>query len=281
MVKLNDTEGVIFKIKRFAVHDGPGLRTTVFLKGCPLGCIWCHSPEGISRDITIWYNRNSCIACSECVRICPNKALQLSVDNNSQVVIDRKRCSITGNCVAVCPTTALQFTGSVATTDEILHEIEKDLIYYRASGGGVTLTGGEPLAQADFSFEILKECRKRDIHTAVETCLFCERDILKKIADNTDLFIIDLKIFDSAKHKHYTGKENEIIKDNFHYLAGIGKDILVRIPLVEGITDTFDNLNAIKVFVKKTNKKIPVEMIKFNPLAVNNYEKLNIPFLLK
>jgi len=280
MVRLNDTEGVIFKIKRFAVHDGPGLRTTVFIKGCPLGCIWCHSPEGISHDITIWYDSNSCIACGDCVKVCPENALKLSVDNNSQIVIDRNRCNMSGNCVSACPTTALKFTGFIATSDQIVKEIEKDIIYYSMSGGGVTLTGGEPLAQADFSSRILQECRKRDIHTAVETCLFCERDALIKVADYTDLFIVDLKIFDSAMHKYYTGKANEQIKDNFRFIAGEGKNIIVRIPMVEGITDTYDNLKEIKIFVSKINNKIPVENIKFNPLAANNYRKLDIPFLL-
>jgi pyruvate formate lyase activating enzyme len=280
MVRLNDTEGVIFKIKRFALHDGPGLRTTVFLKGCPLNCTWCHSPEGISHDITIWYDANSCIACGECVSVCPENALKLSGDNNSKIVIDRIRCQLSGNCVTVCPTTALQYTGYVITTRQVLKEIEKDIIYYRMSGGGVTLTGGEPLAQADFSSAILRECRKRDIHTAVETCLFSERDALKKVADYVDLFIVDLKIFDSVSHKYYTGKANEQIKDNFRFIAGLGKDIIVRIPMVEGITATYDNLKAIKNFVSEVNNKIPVENIKFNPLAVNNYRKLDIPFLL-
>jgi pyruvate formate lyase activating enzyme len=181
----------------------------------------------------------------------------------------------------VCPTGALQFTGSEIMLSDVMNEIEKDILFYKKSGGGVTLTGGEPLYQPEFSIEILKSCKKKNIHTAIETSLFCEQDTLTKIADNVDLFIIDLKIYDNLQHILYTGKPNIIIKENFRYLTGLGKGILVRTPLVDNITNTQENLAAIARFVHGIRSDIPIENIDFNPLAENNYERLGIPFLLK
>ena len=273
--------GIIFKIKRFSIHDGPGIRTSVFIKGCPLNCIWCHSPEGITSDISIWHYRNLCIACGQCVEACPSKALKLTGDHVPEVEIDRNLCRTSGECVRVCPSDAMQYTGSVMTLCEVIGEVEKDIAYYRNSGGGITLTGGEPFYQPGFASEILKECRIRGIHTAVETCLYYEEDILKELSEFVDYFIVDLKLFDPEQHKSYTGKSNEIIKENFRYIAGLGKSILVRLPLIKDITDTETNKDSILRFVKETDKNIPVEYISYNPLAVNNYDRLGIPFLLK
>jgi pyruvate formate lyase activating enzyme len=278
----NKIEGTVFKIKRFSLHDGPGIRTSIFLKGCPLNCIWCHSPEGLSPSITIWYNSNVCIACGQCVDSCPENALRLSTGNiNSVIEINRDRCIVSGECVRICPTGAMQFTGYKTTTAEIIREVEKDLAYYCESGGGVTLTGGEPLYQPEFSAEILKECKKRNIHTAVETSLFCDKKALKMLVDLVDLFIIDMKLFDSGQHLHYTGKANDKIIANFKFLADYGKSIIVRIPLIGNITNTKKNLENIKDFVKNTGKNIPIEEIFFNPLTENNYIRLNIPFSIK
>ena len=281
MESLFETEGFVFKIKRFSLHDGPGIRTSVFLKGCPLNCIWCHSPEGISQDISIWYNSNLCIHCGQCIKVCPEGALALISDNESYIKIDRELCRASGECVTICPSNALQFTGYKSSVSGIISEIEKDATFYLASGGGITLTGGEPLYQPEFVKEILEECRKRMIHTALETSLFCEKDTLELISPLVDMFIVDLKIFDSASHKYYTGKVNETIKENFHYIALQGKDILVRIPLIANITDVKENITAITDFVRETRKDIQIELISYNPLAENNYKKLGIPFLLK
>jgi pyruvate formate lyase activating enzyme len=182
--------------------------------------------------------------------------------------------------VKTCPTDAMQFTGSIATESEIISEIEKDILFYQMSGGGVTLTGGEPLYQPDFSASILEACKKKNIHTVIETCLFGEIEAINRISDFIDLFIVDLKLFDPIQHQYYTGKTNETIKENFRFLAKAGKDILVRIPLINGITDTDDNKNSIINFVHEINRKIPIEYINFNPLAENNYKRLDIPFFL-
>jgi pyruvate formate lyase activating enzyme len=281
MENLTETSGIIFKINRFSVHDGPGIRTSVFMKGCPLNCVWCHSPEGISSDITIWYDKSLCIACGECVKACPNNALKLITDPDPFINIDRNKCSLAGDCVKVCPTGAIQFTGSKVSASDIIDEIEKDLLYYGISGGGVTLTGGEPLYQPEFSLSVLDLCHKKNIHTAIETCLYSERVTIEKIIDYVDLFIVDMKIYDHYQHIRYTGRSNEIIKDNIRFLALSGKEIIIRIPLVKNITDTEENINSIRRFVDRIDSKIPIEYISFNPLAGNNYKRLGISFLMR
>ena len=273
-----ESTGTIFKIKRFSVHDGPGIRTAVFLKGCPLNCVWCHSPEGIRSDISIWHDSSLCIACGQCVQACPNSALKHSKESETNIKIDRTLCSLSGDCVNACPTGAIQFTGYEIGISEIMSEIDKDILYYKKSGGGVTLTGGEPLYQPEFSSEILKACNVNNIHTTIESSLFCEKETIERISEFIDLFIVDMKIFDKPQHIHYTGKSNEIIKDNFEYLAKSGKPIIVRIPLIPDITDTDENIKSIEKFVHSIDKSIPIEHISYNPLAENNYKKLGIPF---
>lgn len=275
------TEGRIFKIKRFSVHDGPGIRSSVFLKGCPLNCVWCHSPEGIGSDISIWLNQNACIACGRCVKACPAGSLKMNNGSNKTIEIDLLKCNMTGDCVKVCPANAIQFTGMITSPEEVFLELVKDIAFYKSSDGGVTLTGGEPLYQPDFSFEILELCRKKQIHTAIETSLFADKEIIERISSLTDLIIADLKIHDALIHKSYTGVSNEIIKENFAFLADSGKNIIVRVPNVRNITDSMNNMMSIREFVNSFRKEIPIEVIEFNPLAVNNYKRLGIPFPLE
>jgi len=275
------TKGTIFKIRRFSVHDGPGIRTSVFLKGCPLNCVWCHSPEGIGPDITIWFNQNACIKCGRCTEACPGRALTMNSRSDPFIGIDRVKCKVSGECVKVCPANAMQFTGTFVSPEEVFNEIQKDVVFYNSSGGGVTLTGGEPLYQPMFAAEILELCRGRQIHTAIETSLFAEEGVIRLISSLTDLVIADLKIFDSVLHKHYTSESNEIIKENFAWLAESGKNIIVRVPMVNDITSTSENVKAIQDFVGSFRKNIPVELIEFNPLAANNYKRLGIPFTLQ
>jgi pyruvate formate lyase activating enzyme len=280
MERISDIQGTVFNIKRFSVHDGPGIRTSVFLKGCPLQCIWCHNPEGINPEISIWYSRNICIRCGQCITVCPNEALTSDLMDNKFIKINYPKCNLTGNCVKICPTLALQFTGTVTTVSDLMNEVMKDMIFYRTSGGGLTLTGGEPAFQPGFCLGILKSAKSADIHTAIETCLYCEREVLETLIDFTDLFIVDIKIFDPAEHEKYTGKLNEKIKDNFRYLVTTKKNILVRVPLIKDITDTIENKYKIEKFVHEFNPDIPIEYLNFNPLTKNKYQRLCISFPL-
>jgi pyruvate formate lyase activating enzyme len=215
------------------------------------------------------------------VESCPEHALEMTGDSLRSVELNRNFCKQTVKCVSVCPTGAIQFTGESISVSNIMDEILKDRLFYENSGGGITLTGGEPLFQPEFSVSILKHCRKNKIHTAIETSLFCEKDILDIFSEYVDLFIVDMKIADSLQHRKHTGKGNETIRKNFSYLAVSGKEILVRIPLIPGITDTETNKTEIAEYVNSFNRIIPIEYLDYNPLAENNYKRLNIPFLLQ
>jgi pyruvate formate lyase activating enzyme len=275
----NEISGLIFKVKRFSVHDGPGIRTAVFLKGCPLKCAWCHSPEGISSDIVTWHNRTDCIGCGECVKACRQQALSLAGGNI--IEINKELCTLAGDCTKACPTGAISFTGYYISLSELMDEVKRDVVYYRNSGGGITITGGEPLLQPAFTSAILKSCSENNIHTAIETCLFCDKDILDCIIPHVNLFIVDLKISDPVLHRQFTGQTNERIRENFQYISDSGKEIVVRIPMVKGITDNEGNIAAITEYVRKIDRNIPVEFLAYNPLARNNYERLGMKYLIQ
>lgn len=262
--------GMIFDIKRFAVHDGPGIRTTVFLKGCPLNCAWCQNPEGIRHTKTLWYFQNKCIQCNQCISACQAKALSLG-EGTRHIVIDRKKCVHLGGCIEICPTNALSFDGRSVTVDAVIDEINKDAFFYKQSGGGVTLSGGDPLFQPAFSHGILKEAKVIGLHTAVETSLYGDWTAVEKLAEYTDLFFIDIKLFDAAAHKKYTGVENHLIKQNFERLAKRKAEIVVRIPLIPGITTTEENIDQTAHYIKAIRGDIGIELINFNPLAENKF----------
>lgn len=262
--------GNIIDIKKFTVHDGPGIRSTVFLKGCPLSCVWCHNPEGIDSKINLWYFEKKCIGCHRCVAACKNDAL--AVGNGSpHIIIDREKCTNAGNCVEACPTTALSFDGKTISQQEVVDALIEDKPFYDKSGGGITISGGDPLLQYEFSLGILKDCKENKIHTAIETCMYAKKEILEKFLEYVDLFIVDMKIFNSITHKEYTGVENGLIKSNFKFLASKKEHILVRIPLVPGITATKENIGEIAAFVHEINSRIPIELMNFNPLGENKY----------
>jgi pyruvate formate lyase activating enzyme len=206
--------------------------------------------------------------------------LELGKGPDKQIIINKNLCTTNGDCIQVCPTGALEFTGHIASVSEVVSEIKKDLLYYETSGGGVTLTGGEPLNQPEFSQQILEACNRMNVHSVIETSLFCDRETLKRFLPVVDLFIVDMKIFDERQHIRYTGKSNEIIKDNIRYLVSSGKNIVIRIPMIPGITDTEGNISAIENFVHNLNLNIPIEHLSYNPLAGNNYDRLGMEFLL-
>ncbi len=262
--------GVIFDIKKFALHDGPGIRTTVFLKGCPLACAWCHNPEGIAlaREMMVWEAR--CIRCGRCVEACPEGAIPAE----GVPMPDAARCRLCGACAEVCPAGARELVGREMTVSEVMAAIEKDVIFYDESGGGVTFSGGEPLMQPDFLSAALGECQAREIHTAVDTTGFAAPEILDRIAPDVDLFLYDLKIMDAEKHRVYTGVSNERILSNLERLAGQGRAIIVRVPLIPGVNDDEDNARALADFIASLPHPPQIDILPYHRAGSEKYARL-------
>ena len=264
-------DGNIIDIKRFTLHDGYGIRSTVFLKGCSLHCAWCHNPEGIENAIDLWYLPRQCIRCRGCLGSCPEGALSVQDEDEPFIRINRQRCSKCGVCVEACPTGALSFDGRRLSSEEVAEILLRDRQFYEESGGGVTVSGGDPLVQHRFAEEILKSCKAAGTHTAIETCLQGSWDIVEAFLPVTDLFIVDLKLADSRMHREYTGHDNELIRENYRRLAALKRDMLTRIPLIPGVTARPEGIRAIAGFIRSCNPGGKVELINFNPLAENKY----------
>jgi len=260
-------KGIIFDIKRYAIYDGPGIRTTVFFKGCPLRCWWCHNPEGQLRTYEIMYFEYKCIHCHTCVHVCPLKAV--TFDENEVQHIDREVCTGCGICAEHCPTRALRLVGREITVEELMDEIEKDVQLYDSSGGGVTFSGGEPLFQPQFLKEALKACKERYIHTALDTSGYALRDVLKSVMPYVDLFLYDLKLADDEEHKKYTGVSNKLIKENLKFLVenGRAKDIILRFPVIPGITDTEKNINGLVEFISSLKGISEIDLLSFHDIS--------------
>jgi pyruvate formate lyase activating enzyme len=226
---------MIFDIKRYAIHDGPGIRTTVFFKGCTLRCQWCHNPEGIEREREIMLRAERCAEeCRDCVPVCPQGA----ITKKSQVIsIDHAKCDLCEKCEEACIYEAVECVGRETSVQDILEEVEKDRIFYEESGGGVTFSGGEPLAQPDFLLALLRELKGRNIHTAVDTSGFVPFDILDKVSQEADLILFDLKIMDKEKHLKFTGESNSLILENLRKHSRDRKKIIIRVPVLEGLND--------------------------------------------
>lgn len=258
---MSNINGLIFDIKRFAVHDGPGIRTTIFLKGCPLSCWWCHNPEGLSNSQEIIYYDYKCMNCDKCINICQQNALE---EKNNKIVRNHKICTSCGNCVEICPTASQQIIGQKISAENAIKEIEKDHIFFETSNGGVTFSGGEPLMQHEFLKETLKLCKKRSIHTALDTSGFCHSDVFNTLIKFNDLFLYDLKIIDDQQHKKYTGVSNKKIIKNLDILQEKEKDIIIRFTIVKGITDTKENLRDIINLVSSFEKIKEIDLLPFH-----------------
>lgn len=263
-------EGVISDIKRFAVHDGDGIRTTVFLKGCPLKCVWCHNPEGIGFSPQLAYYPHKCIGCGECVAVCPNGAHSMEAGH----VFDREKCAGCGACQAVCLGSALTFYGKTVTASELLPQLLEDRAFYENSGGGVTLSGGECLMQADFCAQLLEMLKANGIHTAVDTCGFVSRAALDKVIPHTDIFLYDLKAFDEDVHIRCTGQSNRIILENLRYLDSLGKKCEIRIPFVPGYND--DQMEKLGAFLAPLQNITRVRVLAYHNYAGSKYEALGM-----
>jgi pyruvate formate lyase activating enzyme len=268
--------GRIFDIQRFSVHDGPGIRTTVFLKGCPLRCRWCQNPEGLDRAIALWHFENLCGRSGRCVEVCPTMALTLKPDG---LAINHAACTVCGKCVDACPRNALALDGRDVTSEEVVEEALRDAVFHGVSGGGVTFSGGEALAQAEFVFEVATALRERGVPTTLESAFHAPWAVIEPLLDVIDLFVVDVKLADSEAHTIATGVPNELILANLRRLAerleGTGR-LLVRVPLVPRYTATEDNLRAIAALVHAIDPAIPVELMNFNPLAAAKYRRMGM-----
>ena len=263
--------GQIADIKKFSIHDGPGIRTTVFMKGCPLKCVWCQNPESISSYGQLSYVASKCINCGQCVSVCNEKAHGFEGVTH---IFEREKCKACGSCAKVCLGNALIFFGKQKTVEELLPVLLEDRSFYEHSGGGVTLSGGEPLLQTDFCAELLKALKKENINTAIETCGFASRKALDKIIPYTDYFLYDIKQFDEEKHIKCTGQSNSIILENLQYLDKQGKSLEIRIPLVPMWNDDEDTLHKIGSFLGKLKNINLVRILPYHKLAACKYFNL-------
>ena len=265
--------GKVFEIRRFAVHDGPGIRTTVFLKGCGLSCIWCHNPEGISHNPAIGYIEQKCVGCGECAVVCPVAAHRMEDRSH---IFNRANCIGCGKCAAACLGGALMFYGRKMTVVELLATILEDRVFYQKSGGGVTLSGGEPLMQTDFCVELLKQLKAKNIHTAVDTSGFASREKFTRLMPYTDLFLFDIKHIDEEKHKIYTGQSNKLILENLHYLNNNGAAVEIRIPLIPNVNDDAEGMNKTGAFLSQLPQIQKVKVLPYNSLAGSKYLSLGM-----
>jgi pyruvate formate lyase activating enzyme len=236
-----DTGGTVFNIQRFSLHDGPGIRTTVFLKGCPLRCRWCQNPEGLTETPELMYSHERCTGCGTCAAVCPAHAITMP---NHKATISA-RCNHCGACVQTCPVQALEMSGRNMPASAVVAELASDAVFYEESGGGITLSGGEPLAQPAFAMEILRQCKESGFHTAVDTSGYAEPDLLKAVRPFVDLFLYDIKLVDEEAHKLFTGVSNRLILDNLKTLCAAGSEVIVRYPLIPGINDDPETARAI------------------------------------
>jgi pyruvate formate lyase activating enzyme len=269
--------GVIFDIKRFAVHDGPGVRTTVFLKGCPLRCWSCHNPESQSRDIDLLLKHDRCDLCGDCLESCPLHAIG---PNGGSVQIDRERCDRCGACVDACLRDAIELAGRSVTVEQVMEEVEKDRVYYDEGGGGVTFSGGEPLYQPRFLIDLLRECARRDIQTVVDTSGFASPTVVQTVAEWVDAFLYDLKLIDNERHLQFTGATNRPILANLRWLSNRGARVRVRFPLIPNVNDDETNVRATGAFVASLPTPYVVDILPYHRLGVEKYHRLDRAYRL-
>ena len=273
---VSEPSGTVLNIQRMSTEDGPGIRTTVFLKGCTLACTWCHNPESIEARSRVVWNGERCIGCGDAVKVCPSGALR---DTGEGMAVDPAMCELCGACVAECPTEALEMLGRPWALDELVAEVVKDRAYFERSGGGVTVSGGEPAAQGRFVEFFLSRCQAAGLHTVLDTCGQCNTGTLLRLAARSHMVLFDLKLIDPLEHERHTGKGNRRILDNLlavaDDLAGRADGSLwIRTPLVPGVTATADNVRGIGEFIARLEPLARWELCAFNNLCLHKYDRL-------
>jgi len=267
----------IFNIQHFSTEDGPGVRTTVFLQGCPLKCLWCANPESQKAERQLAHRAPICVKCGCCIKSCPNGALSVK---NGEISIDREKCVSCGTCVEACPSHAMFFYGEERTLDSVFSEIMRDKGYYETSGGGITCSGGEAMLQADFVGELFRRCKAEGIHTALDTCGQFPSSNIEKVLPFTDLVLYDIKHMDSKKHLEYTGFGNELILENLRLIHKYPAKIFIRIPVIPGYNDSEDALTAAADHIKDLDPALHVDLLPYHKFGLGKYKMLGMPYEL-
>ena len=270
-----EQSGVVFNIMRFSLHDGPGIRTTVFLKGCPLACSWCHNPESLRPAPEIVYFPERCRLCGDCIAACPASAITLW----GKALLRSPACRACATCVDVCLAGARELAGKCMTVSEALRELERDVIFFDESGGGVTVSGGEPLSQPWFVEALLAGCRERRIHTALDTCGFAPRDVLLRVAAKADLVLFDLKSMDPETHLMHTGVSNRAILENLEALAASGLELVVRLPIIPGINDGDEEVDRAAALLSRLLVR-RVDLLPYHRIGADKYKRLGLSYSL-
>lgn len=269
----------VFNIQRYSVHDGPGIRTIVFLQGCPLQCPWCANPEGRSFSPVLSHNANLCRRCGRCAAACPEKALRLEADG---VHVDRSRCTLCGKCVWTCGADCYKIFGELLPVDQVLEEVEKDESFYFRSGGGMTVSGGEPLAHPQYLSALLKGAKERlDVSTAIESCCCAPEEVLRSVIDDVDTFLCDVKIVDSNRSREVLGVPSEQILNNIRIIADEypEKTLLLRMPVIPGYNDGDENIQSIAAFIRSLKREIPLELLPYHEFGKAKYANLGLRYL--
>ena len=261
---MENIKATVFDIQRFSIHDGPGIRTTVFLKGCPLNCLWCHNPESKSKNPEVMLHKNSCIGCGECVKACESKLHSFTDDGH---IIDRESCKKCGKCANACVSGALTVSGSEMTVDEVFREVMRDKSFYDNSGGGVTVSGGEPLMQSDFCYELLSLAKEQGISTACETSGFGKWENIERLASYIDIFLWDYKETSPELHKKYTGVDNSLILENLCKLDALRASIVLRCPIIPGLNDREEHFKGIADTANRYSSIMRVEIEPYHSLG--------------
>ncbi len=279
-----ESKALIFQIQKMSTEDGPGIRTTVFFKQCPLKCIWCHNPESILKKKQLEWFKHKCIGCKICIETCQQGALSLDEDG---MHIDRDKCDSCGLCSEECPSTALHMFGELWDLDDLYYEIQKDKVYYTQSHGGITVSGGEPTLQPDFLLDFLKKCKENGISTALDSCGYASRNTYEKLLPFVDLILLDIKEINSERHERHTGVPNALIFENAiwisNYLKKNGKKLWIRTPIIPNYTAKEENIKGIGEFIVNKLENFPErwDLLSFNRLCSEKYSRLDIDWILK